>query len=381
MATRFDQRHFVFHVVVYGVIRLTRPLPERQKNFEVQVLRQKAYAAAGVDIDAANRTKKRIGEAVRSTLDSAVLSDIGGFGGIYLPPWQDYTDPALVASTDSVGTKLKIAFVTGAHRIVGADIVAHCANDILAQGARPLFFLDYLGMGSHDPETAEEIIAGLIEGCKTCECALLGGEMAELPGLYAPGEYDLAGTIVGIAEKAKLINGSDVRPGDALVGLGSTGLHTNGYSLARKLLFETAGYEVNTYVERLGTTVAQALMAPHRCYTPSILPLLESLCIRGIAHITGGGLIDNLPRVLPEGLGARIFRRSWEQPSVFSLLQEIGQIEDLEMFQTFNMGVGLVLVVPPDQAEKTLEDLAKTEASSFHLGEVVKDPNHAVQIV
>jgi len=345
------------------------------------VVRQKAYAAAGVDIDAANRTKKRIGEVVRSTLGSEVLSNIGSFGGIYVPPWKDYTEPALVASTDSVGTKLKIAFITGDHDVVGADIVAHCANDILVQGARPLFFLDYLGMGRHDPETVEEVIRGIAEGCKTCGCALLGGEMAELPGIYADGEYDLAGTIVGIAEREKLIDKSRVRPGDLLIGLASTGLHTNGYSLARKLLFETAGLTVDTHVEQLGAAVGEGLMAPHRCYVPSVLPLLASTDVKAMAHITGGGLIDNLPRALPEPLGARIRRGAWEEPPIFSLLQEIGQIEDLEMFQTFNMGVGLALIVSAEQQERALENLSGAGESAFHLGEVIEDPDHAVQIV
>ncbi len=343
--------------------------------------KQKAYAAAGVDIDAANRTKKRIAGLVRATFGPEVLSDIGEFGGLFAPPWRDYDDPVLVASTDSVGTKLKVAFLTGIHHTVGADIVAHCANDILVQGARPLFFLDYLGIGRHDPEVVTEVIEGIASGCKACGCALLGGEMAELPGFYADGEYDLAGFIVGIVDRGHILDGSAVCAGDALIGLGATGLHTNGYSLARKLLFETAGWTVDTYVEDLGTGVGEALLAPHRPYVSAVLSLMASLPVRGMAHITGGGLIDNLPRALPRGLGARIRRGAWPELPIFSLLQRLGDIEEAEMFQAFNMGLGMVLIIPPDCVEDALGKLQSEGEAAYWVGEVADDPNHAVRIV
>ncbi len=343
--------------------------------------KQDAYAAAGVDIDAANRTKKRIADRVRATFGPEVLSDIGGFGGLFAPPWRDYENPVLVASTDSVGTKLKVAFLTGIHHTVGADIVAHCANDILVQGARPLFFLDYLGIGRHDPEVVAEVVEGVARGCRACGCALLGGEMAELPGFYADGEYDLVGTIVGILDRDRIVDGSSVRAGDALIGLGSTGLHTNGYSLARKLLFDTAGWRVDTHVEDLGATVGEALLAPHRPYVSAVFSLMDSVPVRGMAHITGGGLIDNPPRALPEGLGARIRRSAWPAPPIFSLLQRLGDVDDADMFHTFNMGLGMLLIVPPDRAEDALSNLQSEGETAYLVGEVVDDPAHAVQIV
>ena len=340
----------------------------------------KAYAAAGVDIDAANRTKSHIGEMVRSTFGPEVLTNIGGFGGLFAPNWKDYEDPVLVASADGVGTKLRLAFLTGIHHTVGADLVAHCANDILVQGARPLFFLDYLAMPKHEPEVAKAIVRGVANGCKNCGCALLGGEMAEMPGFYQDGEYDLAGTIVGIVDRDRILDGNAAQAGDALIGLGSSGLHTNGYSLARKLIFETAGWNVHKIVEELGGTVGETLLAPHRSYVNPVFALMEEFEIKGIAHITGGGLLDNVPRSLPEGLGARLSRGSWPENPIFALLQELGSIETSEMFQAFNMGLGLVLVVSSESANIAVEFLHEQGEQAYIVGQVEKNPQKRIEI-
>ena len=341
-----------------------------------------AYAAAGVNIEGAGRTKRGIAALVRSTFGPEVLADIGGFGGLFAPRWDAYRDPVLVAGTDGVGTKLKIAFLTGIHNTVGADLVAHCANDILVQGARPLFFLDYLAMGKHDSAVAEAVVEGIANGCKACGCALLGGEMAEMPDFYAEGEYDLAGTIVGIVNRDDILDGSRVQPGDKLIALPSSGLHTNGYSLARRLLFETAGWGVCTQLDELGGTIGETLLAPHRSYVSSVFGLMEAVTLRGMAHITGGGIVDNLPRTLPDGLGARILRGTWPEPPVFSLLQRVGDnIHVDEMFRVFNMGMGMVLVVPSSQAEQAIEQLNRNGDEGYIIGEVVTDTASGVQII
>ncbi|MDE3256951.1 MAG: phosphoribosylformylglycinamidine cyclo-ligase [Gemmatimonadota bacterium] len=341
-----------------------------------------AYAAAGVNIEGAGRTKRGIAALVRSTFGPEVLADVGGFGGLFAPRWDAYRDPVLVAGTDGVGTKLKIAFMTGIHNTVGADLVAHCANDILVQGARPLFFLDYLAMGKHDSAVAEAVIEGIANGCKACGCALLGGEMAEMPDFYAEGEYDLAGTIVGIVNREDILDGSRVQPGDKLIALPSSGLHTNGYSLARRLLFETAGWDVATHLDELGGTIGETLLAPHRSYVSSVFDLIEAVSIRGMAHITGGGIVDNLPRTLPDGLGARILRGTWPEPPVFNLLQRAGDdIHVDEMFHVFNMGMGMVLVVPSSQAEQAVEQLDRNGDEGYIIGEVVTDTASGVQII
>ncbi len=343
--------------------------------------KQKAYAAAGVDIDAATETKGRIKEIVRSTFGPEVLTDIGGFGGLFAPNLNGCSEPVLVASTDSVGTKLKLAFLTGIHNTVGADIVAHCANDVLVQGARPLFFLDYLGMGSHDTEVVAEIVSGVADACKACGCALLGGEMAELPGIYTSGEYDLVGTIVGLVDRARLLDERRVTVGDVLVALPSSGLHTNGYSLARKLLFQDAGWDVDTELPELGTTVGHALLEPHICYVNPILALLDAVPVHAMAHITGGGLRDNLPRSLPEGTGAALNRGTWAVPPIFDILKGLGDVPEEEMYQVFNMGVGMVLVVPADEADAAASCLRANGQDAVIFGEVVADPKHAVRLV
>ncbi len=313
------------------------------------------YRQSGVDIDAGNETVRRIKALARATVTPGVLSDIGSFGGLFRLDTTRYREPVLVSSADGVGTKLKVAFMTGRHDTVGADLVNHCVNDVLVQGAEPLFFLDYLGTGRLSPAVAEQVVAGVARGCRENGCALIGGETAEMPGFYADGEYDIAGFIVGVVERARLVDGHAIRPGDVLVGLPSDGLHTNGYSLARRVLFDVCGFTPDTRVPELGATVADALLAPHRSYLPAARPLLAEGLVKGMAHITGGGLTENIPRVLPEGCGVVIERNRWRVPPIFALLQARGGIEDAEMFRAFNMGVGLVVIVAP-------EDLARATA-------------------
>ena len=344
--------------------------------------KQKAYAWAGVDIDGANETKNRLKEIVRGTFGPEVLTEIGGFGGLFRPDWGQCTDPVLVASTDGVGTKLKIAFMTGVHNTVGADLVSHCANDILAQGARPLFFLDYLSMGKHDGAVVEAVVQGVADGCKASGCALLGGEMAEMPDFYTPGEYDLAGTIVGMVDKPGIVDGSRVEPGDVLIGLPAQGLHTNGYSLARKLLFETAGYDVDSHVDELGGSIGETLLAPHPSYVDAVSAIGKVADIRGMAHITGGGLIDNVPRSLPENQGAVVRRGTWPELPIFDLLARIGEdIDQKELFQDFNMGVGYVVIVPADAADTALGALKAVGEQAYVIGETVLEPSEQVAIV
>src|SRR5215468_5659744 len=302
------------------------------------------YRQSGVDIDAGNETVRRIKQLARATFTPGVLSEIGSFGGLFKLDGDRFKEPVLVSSADGVGTKLKVAFMSGRHDTVGADLVNHCVNDILVQGAEPLFFLDYLATGKLSPATAEQIVTGVARGCRENGCALIGGETAEMPGFYADGEYDIAGFIVGVVEKSKVIDGRTIVPGDVLIGLPSAGLHTNGYSLARRVLFEKAGWRADTFVPRLGTTVGDALLAPHRSYLSVVRPLIARDLVKGLAHITGGGLTDNLPRTLPEGCAADIDRESWSVPAIFRLLQEHGAIAGDEMFRAFNMGVGLVVV-------------------------------------
>jgi phosphoribosylformylglycinamidine cyclo-ligase len=330
------------------------------------------YKSAGVDIDAGNETVRRIKALARSTFTSGVLSDIGSFGGLFRLDRDRYQDPVLVSSADGVGTKLKVAFMTGRHDTVGADLVNHCVNDILVQGAEPLFFLDYLATGRLSPAVAEQVVAGVARGCRENGCALVGGETAEMPGFYADGEYDIAGFIVGVVEKSKLIDGRAVVPGDVLIGLPSTGLHTNGYSLARKVFFDVAGWNADTFVRELNATVGEALLAPHRSYLPVIRPFLDRESLKALAHITGGGITENLPRVLPDGCAAEIDRRAWAVPPIFRLLQQRGNIADDEMFRAFNMGIGLVIVCASREAERIINTLGRLgEPNAVRIGLVV----------
>ena len=330
------------------------------------------YKAAGVDIDAGNETVRRIKTLARSTFTPGVLSEIGSFGGLFRLDRERYQEPVLVSSADGVGTKLKVAFMTGRHDTVGADLVNHCVNDILVQGAEPLFFLDYLATGKLSPEVAEQVVAGIARACRENGCALVGGETAEMPGFYGAGEYDIAGFIVGVVERSKVIDGRGILPGDVLVGLSSAGLHTNGYSLARRVLFEMAGWTPDTFVEEIGTTVGDALLAPHRSYLKLVQPLLGRGQVKGMAHITGGGLTENLPRVLPEGCAVEIDLRSWTVPPIFEVLQRRGGITTDEMFRAFNMGVGLVIVCTARDAQRVVNMLSQAgERNAIRLGFVV----------
>jgi len=330
------------------------------------------YKASGVDIDAGNETVRRIRSLARSTFTPAVLSEIGSFGGLFTLDRDRYREPVLVSSADGVGTKLKVAFMTGRHDTVGADLVNHCVNDILVQGAEPLFFLDYLATGRLAPAVAEQVISGVARACRENGCALIGGETAEMPGFYGDGEYDIAGFIVGVVEKADVIDGRAIVAGDILIGLPSVGLHTNGYSLARRVFFDVAGWKPETFVDELGTTVGDALLAPHPSYLPVVRPLIEHGLVKGLAHITGGGITENLPRILPDGCAAEVDLQSWRVPAIFRLLEERGTIAREEMFRAFNMGVGLVIVCAPRDAQRAINMLVMAgESNAFRLGFVV----------
>ena len=328
------------------------------------------YRDAGVDISAADQAKERIKSLARASFNPGVLTEIGSFGGMFRPDFARYEEPVLVASTDGVGTKIHIAKLAGVHDTVGYDLVAHCVNDILVQGAVPLFFLDYIALGKMDPEKVAAIVSGFTRGCQEFGCPLLGGETAEMPGTYAADDYDLAGFIVGVVDRKKALTGQNVQAGDVLLGLPSLGLHTNGYSLARKALFEGLGLRVDTMVPELGTTVGAALLAPHKGYLAALEPLLERGKIRALSHITGGGFPGNIPRVLPAGLGARVRRGSWEVPPLFKLIQKGGQVAEDEMFRTFNMGVGMVVVVAPQDLHEVEHSLERRGETSFVIGTV-----------
>ena len=335
-------------------------------------LRTITYADSGVDIERANRTKQRIKYLAQKTFNRGVLSEIGGFGGLFSIDKRKYPDPVLVSSVDGVGTKLKIAFEMNLHHTVGADLVNHCVNDIAVQGATPLFFMDYFATSKLRPEVAEKVIAGIADACKHNGCALIGGETAEMPGFYAEGEYDLAGFIVGVVNREKVITGKAVEAGDVLVGLVSTGLHTNGYSLARKLFFEVANYTPDSYVSEIKGKVGTELMRPHRSYWPIVRRMIEADAVSAMAHITGGGITENLPRVLPKGTGAIVEINSWPVPPIFEHLQRIGNVPQDEMLRTFNMGIGMVLVVPAKKFKKVQSILERCGEKGYTIGRVVK---------
>jgi phosphoribosylformylglycinamidine cyclo-ligase len=341
-----------------------------------------AYARAGVDIDAAADAVGRMKQHVAMTRTAGVVTDLGSFGGMFaLSALGHLDDPVLVSSIDGVGTKLKIAFATRRHDTIGRDLVWHCVNDILVQGARPLFFLDYFGTGKLEPSVAADVVKGLAEGCRSVGCALIGGETAEMPGLYTNGEYDLAGCIVGLVERSRVVDGSGVRPGDVVLGLASEGLHTNGYSLARQVLLEDAGLALDAPLAELGAvTLADALLWPHHCYAPAVLPILakSEIPIKAMAHITGGGFVDNIPRVLPEGIGVQIHKNAWEVPPLFRLIQDRGKIAEAEMFRVFNMGIGFILIVAPEHAAETVAQLVSAGEKVFRLGEAVA--GHGVEL-
>ena len=330
------------------------------------------YADAGVDISRANRTKQRIKYLAHKTFTRGVLSEIGGFGGLFAVDKTKYTDPVLVSSVDGVGTKLKIAFEMDLHSTVGADLVTHCVNDIAVQGAAPLFFMDYLATGKLEPTIAEKVVEGIADACKHNGCALIGGETAEMPGFYPDGEYDLAGFIVGVVEREKIITGKDVQIGDIILGLPSNGLHTNGYSLARKLLFEVARYSPETYVNEIKNKVGNELMRTHKSYWPIVKKLIDGQCVAALAHITGGGITENLPRVLPRGTAAAIELGSWPVLPLFEHLQVLGKVEQDEMLRTFNMGLGMLLVVPSAKFKKAQSVLERVGEKAYTIGRIVK---------
>jgi phosphoribosylformylglycinamidine cyclo-ligase len=334
--------------------------------------KQITYADAGVDITRGNKTKQRIKYLAHKTFTRGVLSEIGGFGGLFALDKKKYKDPVLVSSVDGVGTKLKVAFEMDSHHTVGADLVNHCVNDIAVQGAAPMFFMDYFATGKLDPEIAEKVIAGISEACKHNNCALLGGETAEMPGFYPEGEYDLAGFIVGVVDRERIVTGKNVEPGDVLVGLPSNGLHTNGYSLARKLLFGVAGYSPDTYVNEMKAKVGNELMRTHRSYWPILRRLLDADCVSAMAHITGGGITENLPRVLPKGTAAIVEMGKWPVLPIFAHLQKLGNIEPAEMMRTFNMGIGMVLVVPSKKFKKVMTLLDRIGEKGYTIGRIVK---------
>ncbi len=329
------------------------------------------YSDGGVDIDKANEAKKRIKELVRSTFDSGVVRDIGLFGGLYRPDFLKLQKPVLVSSADGVGTKLKVAFLAGTHDTVGVDLVAHCTNDILVQGAFPLFFLDYIATGRLEPEVVEQVVRGLVQGCRDSKCVLIGGETAEMPDFYKPGEYDLAGFIVGMVDEFKVLP-KEIRKGDQLIGLASSGLHTNGYSLVRRLFFDQEQLKVDTYIPELGSTVAEELLKPHRNYLPVVRELVHGDDLKGMAHITGGGITENLNRVLPPDLDAAVQRGTWEILPVFRFIRERGKVEDSEMYRTFNMGIGLILIVGKDRLDRVQNYLMAKGEQFYLMGEVVE---------
>ena len=326
-----------------------------------------SYADAGVSIDNANRAVAKIREFARATFNERTLTEIGSFGGMFSGAFPEMAEPVLVASADGVGTKLKLAFETGIHDTVGSDLVNHCVNDILVQGARPLFFLDYFATGKLDPDVTASVVEGMARACKENGCVLLGGETAEMPDFYPEGEYDLAGFIVGIVDTSKVIDGRRIEPGDVVIGLPSTGLQTNGYSLARKLFFEVGGYKVDSHINELGTTVGEALLATHASFLPQLDQLLDSGMIKGLAHITGGGFLENIPRILPENVSVEITRGSWPEPPIFGLMQKLGNVSDTEMFRTFNMGIGMVLICSQFDAEQ----IAHQIGHGYDIGRVI----------
>ncbi|MGM0652155.1 MAG: phosphoribosylformylglycinamidine cyclo-ligase [Bacillota bacterium] len=328
------------------------------------------YKKAGVDIDAADAAVERIKGLAKSTFRPEVLHGPGGFGGMFAPGLQKMKEPVLVSSTDGVGTKLKIAFAVERHDTIGIDCVAMCVNDILVQGAEPLFFLDYLAVGKLKPEQVEEIVTGVAEGCRDGGCALLGGETAEMPGFYPDGEYDLAGFAVGTVDREKIIDGSKIKKGDVVIGLASNGLHSNGFSLVRKALLEEAGLLLTDFQPGLGMTLAEELLRPTSIYVKPVLKALKKYSIRGMAHITGGGLPGNLPRVLPSGLQAEIDPNAWMEPPVFDLISELGEVRRSEMFRTFNMGIGYCLFVSPQQSDGLLEHFSDQHLTAYKIGRV-----------
>jgi len=332
----------------------------------------KTYKEAGVNISLANQIVKKIKPLISKTSIPGVLGGIGNFGGLFSLTGQKYKEPVLVSSTDGVGTKLKIAFALNKHNTVGLDLVAMSVNDIIACGAKPLFFLDYISIGKLSEKVVIELIKGITEGCKMANCALLGGETAEMPGFYPEGEYDLAGFAVGIVEKSKIIDGGEIKEGDSVIGIASNGLHSNGFSLVRKVLFKSNKYKIDDKISSFGKSLGEELFRPTKIYVHPVLHLLEKYKILGIAHITGGGLLENIPRILPEEVSIQIDQKSWPKLSIFTLIQKEGEISDEEMYRTFNMGIGMVLIVPQNDASKVINELKMIRYDSYIIGRVIK---------
>lgn len=331
-----------------------------------------SYKDAGVDKEAGYKQVNLIKNMIKSTHTEGVMSEIGGFAGLFQLDTESYKEPVLVSGTDGVGTKLKIAFMMDVHNTIGEDCVAMCVNDILCQGAKPLFFLDYIATGKLIPEKMAQVVEGIANGCIKGECALIGGETAEMPGFYNIDEYDLAGFVVGVVDKEKIIDGSKIEEGDIILGLPSSGIHSNGYSLVRKIVFEKENMKVDKFIEELGTTIGEELLKPTRIYTKAVLPLIEKFNIKGIAHITGGGLYENIPRIIPEGLSASIDMEQIQTPKIFNLLAKWGNINEKEMYSTFNMGVGMVLIVDKDELDEVSAQLDEQGEEFTILGKVEK---------
>lgn len=338
------------------------------------------YRASGVDIDEGNRAVNLIKDKIKGTYDKNVIGDLGNFSGLYsLKDFINMDEPVLLSSTDGVGTKLKLAQMMDIHNTVGIDLVAMCVNDLICQGAKPLFFLDYIATGKLIPEKIDDIVSGIVEGCKLAECALIGGETAEMPGMYSEDDYDLAGFSVGIADKSKIISGQDVNSGDTLIGISSSGIHSNGYSFIRKIFLEEYKYELTDYIEELEMTLGEALLIPTKIYVKLVMDLIKKYELKAIAHITGGGVIENIPRVIPNGLGIDIEKNSWEKPPIFKMIEKFNAIDEVELHKSFNMGIGLAMVVDSDKAEEIVSYLNESEKQAYIIGKVV-DTHEGVKL-
>lgn len=338
------------------------------------------YRASGVDIDEGNRAVNLIKDKIKGTYDKNVIGDLGNFSGLYsLKDFINMDEPVLLSSTDGVGTKLKLAQMMDIHNTVGIDLVAMCVNDLICQGAKPLFFLDYIATGKLIPEKIDDIVSGIVEGCKMAECALIGGETAEMPGMYSEDDYDLAGFSVGIADKSKIISGQDVNSADTLIGISSSGIHSNGYSFIRKIFLEEYKYELTDYIEELEMTLGEALLIPTKIYVKLVMDLIKKYELKAIAHITGGGVIENIPRVIPNGLGIDIEKNSWEKPAIFKMIEKFNAIDEVELHKSFNMGIGLAIVVDSDKAEEIVNYLNESEKQAYIIGKVV-DTHEGVKL-
>ncbi|HUI74509.1 MAG TPA: phosphoribosylformylglycinamidine cyclo-ligase [Candidatus Acidoferrum sp.] len=339
------------------------------------------YADAGVNIAVADEAKQRIRHLATKTYTSGVLAGIGSFGALFALEKKKWKEPILVSSADGVGTKLKVAMAMNVHSTVGGDLVNHCVNDILVQGAEPLFFLDYLALGQMDPRLVEQLVDGMSRACRKAGCALIGGETAEMPGFYPPGEYDLAGFIVGVVERKNLLTGKNVKPGDTLLGLPSSGLHTNGYSLARKLVFEIEKLKPEAYVAEVGNKIGPELLKPHLCYAPALRNIIARGWVSALAHVTGGGIPGNLPRVLPAGVKAEIDLAAWPVPSIFKFLAKLGKMDSDALLESFNMGIGMILAVPPSHVGKVEADLKRRREKFFRIGRIERGDNAKARVI